>query len=693
MSYADAGEAVRNLAARIRPPIRESVSATASSYLRVRSPGGGIVKWDSTATPYMVEAMDLLTSRHFDSVIFVGPARTGKTLALVDGFFVYMVKSDPADMQIVQITEKAAGLYSKTRVDRAFRYSPELKHRLSKRKTDDNVFAKWLDTGDVLKLSWPSISELSGRDMKYMVLTDYDRMPLDVGGEGSVFKQASKRTQTYMSRGMTLAESSPGYEIEDPNWKPATLHEAPPTKGILSLYNLGDRRRMYWRCPHCGEFYLLSPGIEGFQFKHGVDLFGLTDAQIIGDVKPICMANGCEIEEHHKQTMNAAAIWVPDGCSIEREGKTFGIVGEAPKTKRASFWMHGIAAAYQRWESVIQEYLNALRIYEITGDEQPLSATVRLDQGAAYLPQRLAEEDARDNIEDRAEKVDKYQVPEGVRTLIGSVDVQGGKNARFVVQVHGAGVNNEKWLIDRYDIKETADGTPINPAKFVEHWGEITQRVVNSTYKLNNGKEMRVFKTVVDTGGEDGVQDRAYDWYRSLKKYGLHERVMLIKGKGVDAKTGKAAPKVKVSYPDSSKRSDRNSNSRGDVPVYMLNTDKIKDALANDLGRDVVGPGYIHFPDWLQEWFYTELKAEQRDDNGHWYKVSTRNESWDLFVYFYAFLFGVKYESIDWNQPPVWAAEWDSNSEVITREERVALKEMNFAYTNTRTRRVRSKGI
>lgn len=693
MSYADAGEAVRKLADRIRPSVKMTVSGAAKSYLRVRSPGGGIAKWDDSATPYIVEPMDLLNSRHYESVVFVGPARTGKTLGLVDGFFTYMVTCDPSDMQIVQITEKAAGLYSKTRVDRAFRYSPDLKKRLSKRKTDDNVFAKWLDTGDVLKLSWPSISELSGRDMKYMVLTDYDRMPLDVGNEGSVYKQGSKRTQTFMSRGMTLVESSPGYEVEDPSWKPATLHEAPPTKGILAIYNLGDRRRMYWLCPHCGEFFLLSPGIDGFSFKHGKDLFGITDAQLIGDVKAVCTANGCEIDESHKARLNKGAVWVPDGCTIEREGKTHGIVGEAPRTKIASFWMHGVAAAFQRWESIIQEYLNALRVYEITGDEEPLSATVRLDQGAAYLPQRLAEPDDRDHIEKRAEKIAKYSILPGVRTIGASVDVQGGKDKRFVVQVMGVGVNNEKWLIDRYDIKTTENGEPINPAKYVEHWGEITRRVINSTYKLDSGNELRVFRVVVDTGGEDGVQDRSYDWWRSLKTHGLQDRVMLIKGKGGDAKTSRKAPKVKRSFPDSSNRSDRKSNARGDVPVYMLNTDKIKDALANDLARDKPGPGYIHFPDWLQAWFYAELRAERRDDDGHWDKFTARNEAWDLFVYFYALLFALKYEQINWDSPPSWAAPWSENSEVITREERLALKELNIVYQNTQRRRVRSKGV
>src|SRR5690625_6525461 len=50
---------------------------------------------------------------------------------------------------------------------------------------------------------------------------------------------------------MTVAESSPGYEIEDPQWSGKTRHEAPPTRGILALYNRGDRRRWYWRCPQC----------------------------------------------------------------------------------------------------------------------------------------------------------------------------------------------------------------------------------------------------------------------------------------------------------------------------------------------------------------------------------------------------------------------------------------------------------
>lgn len=66
-----------------------------------------------------------------------------------------------------------------------------------------------------------------------MALTDYDRFPEDIDGEGDGFSLASKRTTTFMSAGMTLAESSPGREITDVKWRRSSPHEAPPTTGIL----------------------------------------------------------------------------------------------------------------------------------------------------------------------------------------------------------------------------------------------------------------------------------------------------------------------------------------------------------------------------------------------------------------------------------------------------------------------------
>lgn len=669
MAYADPCEAVRNAARMLRPPARIRVSDAVTQHVKVRTASGGYDSWDPTVAPTIIEPMDMLSSRQHEAVIFAGPARSGKTQGLVDGFAGYMIKCDPSDMLIIQMSMEKARDYSKMRINRMVRNSPDLLEELSTSRQDDNTFDKWFKSGAALRVGWPTINQLSSNDFKFVALTDYDRMPQDIDKEGSPYKLGKKRTQTFLSRGMTLVESSPGFEITDPQWKPRTSHEAPPTKGILALYNTGDRRRWYWCCPHCNEYYMQLPGIEGFAFNHNRDLFGVTETEIIGDVQVVCTSCGAPIDESCKERMNATGIWVPEGCRVEREGREYGIVGEPRDTKIASYWQPGASAAYQSWRSIVQEYLNAMRMYDLTGDEENLKATVNVDQGAPYLPRVLAEQADSNDYKSRAEPYERYTVPDGVRGLLAKVDVQGGRNARFVVQVGGVGVRLEKWVIDRYSITKTepdegSEPRQINPAANIEDW-DLLRKVINATYKLSDGREMRVAHVIVDSGGEAGVTERAYAWWRQLRYDGISNRVTIVKGDSQHV-----SQKTKLSYPDSSGRTDRKSGAVGDVPILLINTNKIKDAIANDLARTEPGPGYIHFPEWLGQWFYDELTAEQRGTDGKWKQVAKRNETLDLFVYWYAYLFHERVEREDWDNPRPWLRPWDENPNVMTADQR-----------------------
>jgi phage terminase large subunit GpA-like protein len=152
--------------------------------------------------------MNCLASREYDAVVFVGPARTGKTIGLIDGWIVYNIVCDPADMLVIQVSEEKAREHSKKRLDRTFRCSPEVKSRLSPRRNDNNVHDRTFRAGNYLKLGWPSVNIMSSSDYKSVALTDYDRFPEDIDGEGDAFSLGSKRTTTFMSSGMTLVESS-----------------------------------------------------------------------------------------------------------------------------------------------------------------------------------------------------------------------------------------------------------------------------------------------------------------------------------------------------------------------------------------------------------------------------------------------------------------------------------------------------
>jgi phage terminase large subunit GpA-like protein len=270
---------------------------------------------------------------------------------------------------------------------------------------------------------------------------------------------------------------------------------------------------------------------------------------------------------------------------------------------------------------------------------------------------------------DRAEEIDRYVVPATARFLIASVDVQGGQNGRFVVQVHAIGYAGESWIVDRYEIRQSPRGkkdapVQIDPAGYAEDWDAITERVVNSTYRTDTERELRVMLTVVDTGGEDGVTPNAYAWYRRIKRAGLADRVMLIAG---------AAKKPEAPVLKANARDARGLTMR-DVVLYHVDTDFFKDIVSACLKRAQPGPGFMHFPKWLPQSFYEELAAEVRGPGGKWKKLRARNEALDLWVYVLAGCWKLAVHKIDWTNPPAWAKPIEFNSESMAPEVRRELK-------------------
>lgn len=656
-----------------RPPKRMHVSDGAASVYYIRTPGGYVGPWSADETPYLVEPMDMLASRRHEAVVFVGPARTGKTAGLVLGWTAHNVVHDPGDELIVQMTETKAREFSKTDLARMLRHSPGVREMMSSREQDHNTFDVMFRHGMWLRIGWPTVSNLSGSTYRYVALTDYDRMP-DTE-EGAVFGLALKRTQTFMSRGMTLVESSPGKPITDPNWRPATPHEAPPCDGILGIYNRSDRRRWYWPCPSCGEYFQAKPGLELFHLPSEDVLLEAVRHESLDEMarqycKPICPACGTAISRARKHDMNRRGRWVPDGQVILADGR---LEGDPPQSNIAGYWIGGVAAAYQNWHSVVLRYLQALRDYALTGSELALQTTANTDQGAPYISRLLADGSrSSEGPESRKEAaLQRFIVPDEARFLTAAVDVQGGQNARFIVEVHAHGLGLESWIVDRFAITESLrEGTdgepaPLDPASYAEDWDVLTQRVVKATYRLTTeGRELRIRKIAVDSGGEDGVTENAYAWYRKMRREQFHGRIMLVKGAST-----KTAPLIRESFVGAKKKDDA-----GDVPLYMLNTNLLKDTVMNNYKRSVPGPGYMHIPGWLPQSWFDELAAEVRLPDGTWSKIKKRNEAIDLGVYNRAALLVLKADRINWEAPPPWAMPLAENSDVITSAERRAMQ-------------------
>ncbi|OKU92200.1 DNA packaging protein [Escherichia coli] len=635
----------------LRAPRRMRVADAVAQYMRVPMGAGNSVPWDPLVAPYVIEPMNCLASREYDAVIFVGPARTGKTIGLIDGWVIYNVICDPADMLIIQMTEEKAREHSKKRLARTFRVSPEVVSRLSPNKNDNNVYDRTFLAGNYLKIGWPSVNIMSSSDYKCVALTDYDRFPEDIDGEGDAFSLASKRTTTFMSSGMTLVESSPGRDVKDVKWRRTSPHEAPPTTGILSLYNRGDRRRWYWSCPHCGEYFQpCGDVVAGFR--------DIADPVLASEAAYIqCPSCSGRIMPEQKRELNGRGVWLRDGESINADGSRY---GDPRRSRIASFWMEGPAAAYQTLSQLVYKLLTAEQEYETTGSEETLKTVINTDWGLPYLPRASMEQRKSELLEQRAEPVPSRSVPDGVNFLVATVDVQAGRHRRFVVQVTGYGSRGERWIIDRYNITQSLRGDSdgesqrIDPASYPEDWDVLLTDVFHKSWPLASdpSQQMRLMAMAVDSGGEDGVTDNAYKFWRRCRRDGLGKRIYLFKGDSI-----RRAKLITRTFPDNTGRTGRRAQAAGDVPLWLLQTDALKDRVNNALWRDSPGPGYVHFPDWLGSWFYDELTYEERSSDGKWSKPGRgANEAFDLMVYAEALVILHGYEKIRWPDAPEWAS-------------------------------------
>lgn len=652
----------------IRPPERMTVAEAAEKYRQLNNPGHYIGPWDNDIAPYLVEPMEALTSLEHTGMIFAGPARCGKS----DLFFNWLTHTaicDPADMMLVHMTQSTARDWSQGDLRKAFRHSPNLGSKVLPGRQNMNVHDIRFYSGMRLLVKWPTITELSGKTIPRLWAMDYDRMPQDVDKEGTPFDLMRKRAQTFGRYGMAVAELSPGFEVENPRWLPSTPHEAPPTEGILALYNRGDRRRFYWRCAHCREPF------EG-DFRH------LSWPDSKDHVEAAEMATldcpRCGYSHTHdpgpgqpgKHELNRTGRWVKEGMLWLPDGT---MKGSPVRSDIASFWLKGVAAAFVSWKDLVFKYIKAMEEYENTGSFKALKVTVNTDQGNAFMPPALMGERLPEDLKARARDYGEKVVPVGVRFLVATIDVQ--KN-RFEVQVHGVGVGGDVWIIDRFAIKKSErldeDGERhwVSPSSYLEDWQLLVSQVIEKTYPLDDGsgRHMKIKTIGCDSGGRSGVTAMAYKfwkWLRDEHPEQHHLRFQLIKG---DPKP--AAPRARIGYPDTD-RKDRHASARGEIPVLFLNSNVLKDQVYGILGRTEPGGGCVNFPDWLKSWFYTELTVETRTTKGWENPKKLRNEAWDLLVYCFGILASrhVRIETINWGNPPPWALEWDMNDLVFSESD------------------------
>lgn len=639
----------------VLPPERITVTEAAIKYRTVYQPPVYTGPWDESRVPYATEILNCLESKEYSAVCNVAPAQSAKT----DNNFnwlSYIIKCDPSDFMLVEKTKGEARSFSMLKLDRVLRHSPHLREQMVTSRNNDNVFDKRFKSGAFMQIAWPTIDNLSGKTIRRVSLSDYDRMDDDIGGEGSAFDLARRRTNVYKRLGMTYVESSPSKDVEDLNWTPSTPHEAPPCKGILGIYNRSDRRRWYWKCPHCGKRF--EPTFELFKWANSSDLKECAESVYMAC--PHCFTkNGAMILPYMKYELNLEGRWLREGQFFTKNDE---IDGKPIRSDIAGFWLKGPAAAFSVWETLTINYLSALDTMERTGDVGPLKTTINTDQAYVYFPKNRSDRITAEKLKETASDLGFKVVPLKIRCLFATVDTQSN---RFIVQVHGivpAPNGYDVVVIDRFELRKSKrldeDGhpLPLAPGTYKEDWEILVSEVINKKYPMDDksGRTMTVSFTICDSGGKDKATANAYSFYRALKKSpDWGKNFLLCKGEPKPD-----APRAKIHMPDS-ERKDRTANARGEIPVLFINSNMCKDWVYETINRREPGGGYIEFVDWFDLDFYKEIFAEEQDPKTKkWGNPKRkRNETFDLLYYLHGLCAWLGCERIDWDNPPE-AARW-----------------------------------
>lgn len=677
----------------LAPPERLTVSEAAAKYVRIKEKNYS-GPWSSDKTPYMVEPQDVLTSLDYTGMAFIGPARTGKSQTWLN-WLAYSAKCDAADMMLIQMSQARAREFSLSDLRKLFRASPEVAAELVPGRVNDNVYDKTFISGMRVTIVHPSINELSGKTSGRNWAMDYDRLPSSIDGEGDAWTLLAKRGETLGRYAMTVIETSPGFPVTDAKWIAESPHEAPPCEGGLSIYNSGTRARWQWGCLQCNHKF--EAEFSMFVYPDSRDFREAAEAVVLP-----CPSCGYPMTPDMQHHLNLDGRWIKEGELWLPNGS---IEGRPRRSDIASFWLKGPAAGFNTWPKLVLAYLNAKEDYDKTGSEEKLKAVTNTSLGLPYTSKALETGRLPDELKRRAKPYNvRGEVPEGVRFLITTIDVQAGGRPAFVVHTFGIApvqMAGGAWSFDIYHVdmwkitksrRKDEDGERklIDPSAHREDWMILIDEVIEREYPLGDGsgRTMRAKLVACDSGGAasatavrlnaalDGpvvsVTSNAYDFWRYLRlndpeQRNLHMRFHLLKGE-----PSRTAPSIHVTYPDSQKK-DRYAIARGDVPVWAINSNVVKDQSSNMLGRSEPG-GQIHFPTWFDDdgnpenidWLYSQLTAEVRLPAGWRNNARRKNEAWDLLAYCVAFLNhpAIKIDRINWESPPAWATEWSQNDHV-----------------------------
>ena len=542
-------------------------------------------QWHTSRTPYLRGPMDAFNDPFIEEVTLMFSTQVGKTEAFLNclGF---AVDHDPGPVLWVQPREADAKTFSTDRLKRMIELSPALSGHMTGVQDDISKLALELDRMIIYLAGSNSPAALSGKPIRFLLLDETDKYPPFSGKEADPIKLSRERTRTFKVSRKILKCSTP------------TLREG----YINREYEHSDRCKYYVPCPHCGEYQIF---IFRQYLKWPKD--SESDPEKIKNQSLAwyeCMHCGGRIEDRHKQAMLEAGKWVPEGCTIGKDGT---ISGEIPQTSMRGFWLSALYSPWLSFSEIAAEFLSS--------KDDPQTLMNFVNSWLAEIWEEGLEHNTPDKLRKLIRPYKKHVVPMEVKVLTAAVDVQ---KDYFILAIRGWGVGQRSWGI---------------LAERVETWDDVEDIIFSTCYpsEIAGIDPFKVRLVLCDTGYHT---DEVYNFCRQHR-----DQARAIKG--VDHLNG---PTYLVSVIDRMPKSGKVI--QGGLKLWRIDTsyfkDKVTRLIQNTEEDNTRGGWYI--PEGTTEDYFRQMSSEHkiqvRDPKRktityHWKKIHTSgsNHYWDVEIY------------------------------------------------------------
>ena len=292
-------------------------------------------------SPYSKEIINNLSpSSDVEMMGIMKCAQSGFTAGVVVNIIAYIISQNQCQVIFVSGSDQLVRDTIRDRLDPVIQNSGNLKDLIgpssikkANRRTGDTDIKKEFAGGALTCLTYKP-SKLRQYSAKIILADEFDDAPRNNVLEGSIRMLLQGRTVSFG------------------NSKKLCYISTPTTKGVSNIeevYEMGDKRKWNWICPHCNEYIPIVWKIEREDGTTGGIKYSLdNEFKLIEDsVHYECQKCCGHIHYRDKSKLNLTGMWIPTATPLR------------PQYRSYSFNAICIPSGFDDWVTLVTEWLIA----------------------------------------------------------------------------------------------------------------------------------------------------------------------------------------------------------------------------------------------------------------------------------------------------------------------------------------------